>query len=150
MRPLSLCHLLAVPSCPKCGVHLLLKALLLHSDRRLQPTLRLHPLLVPLIMDLYSTLCNFLSAGTTLTVPSSSISVHFSWEREPAEDGWTQFPVDVPAVEDTTGTLESLQFLVRHHFIIATFYSQEEPRQLFVRIYLIPWDLPGFKGELQR
>ena len=119
--------------------------------RRLQrPTpLRFHPLPVPVMMDLYNTLCNFLPAGS-ITLPVSS---PFSGAAVPAEDGWIQFnptsDLDAPAVQDAPAILESIRFLVRHRFIAATYSAQEEQGQLFVRIYLIPWDLPGSKGELR-
>ena len=102
------------------------------------------------MMGLYTILSNFLPAGSII-VPIQTPLADFSGATVSAEDGWSQFnpALDVPAAQDPTTILESIRFLVRHRFIAATYSSQEEKGQLFVRIYLIPWDLPGSKGELR-
>ena len=101
---------------------------------------------------LYTALKNFLPAGV-VTLPITSPSLGFSsFESgsEPAEDGWTLFPQSVAGFQDDTGTLEALHFLVRRRFIAATYLVDEARTLLLVRVYLIPWDLPGSGGKLRR
>lgn len=99
-------------------------------------------------MEIYTALNSFLPAGS-IALSVLQPLVDFSGENELAEDGWTRFPTGVNDIQDVSGTLESLYFLVRHRFIAATYAVVEETGQLFIRIYLIPWDLPGSKGELR-
>ncbi len=99
-------------------------------------------------MKIYTALNNFLSAGS-ITVPILTPPSDVSGAKEPAEDGWIWFPTAVVGVQDASGTLESLRFLVHHRFVAATYALENEQRLLFIRIYLIPWDLPGSKGELR-
>ena len=67
---------------------------------------------------------------------------------------------------DATQALESLRFLVRHRFVAATYllsqaldaahthmpehgHAHEQRVWLFVRVYIVPWDLPGSRGALR-
>ncbi|KAI0707952.1 P-loop containing nucleoside triphosphate hydrolase protein [Earliella scabrosa] len=45
--------------------------------------------------------------------------------------------------------MDSLHFLVRHRFVAATYKINITERLIFVRVYVIPWDLPGSKGALR-
>ena len=99
-------------------------------------------------IKIYAALNNFLPAGS-IAVPFLTPLSDFSGAKEPAEDGWIRFPSAVVGVQDTSGTPESLHFLVRYRSVAATYAVESERGALFIRIYLIPWDLPGSKGELR-
>ena len=53
-------------------------------------------------------------------------------------------PNDTPLLR-----LRQLDFLAKHSFIAATCRLDAVATTLFVRIYLIPWDLPGVHGKLR-
>ncbi|TBU46858.1 P-loop containing nucleoside triphosphate hydrolase protein [Dichomitus squalens] len=107
--------------------------------------------------DLYTALKNFLPVGV-ITLRIGSPILGFSGrhqDSETAEDGWTPFPQSFRAADIVDGegfleTLEALDFLVRHRFVAATYLVHDAQAQLFVRVYLIPWDLPGSSGKLRR
>lgn len=95
----------------------------------------------------YSSLNNFLPAGTiTSTLPDSPHS--FTEHGALAEDGWHVFPQAVSGFRDETA-LDKISFLARNRFISATYHVDPAHLQLFVRIYIIPWDLAGSRGELR-
>ncbi|KAI9068581.1 hypothetical protein FKP32DRAFT_1587558 [Trametes sanguinea] len=99
--------------------------------------------------NIYTALSNFLPAGTlTFDIPSYP-AFTFSESEDLAEDGWRTFPETVVGFRDDSGTLAKISFLVRHRFIAATYHVSSTVMQLFVRIYVIPWDLPGSRGELR-
>ncbi|TDL24898.1 hypothetical protein BD410DRAFT_851421 [Rickenella mellea] len=69
-------------------------------------------------------------------------------------DGWYQLPnpqVLQGCVNDTpTATvLQNLQFLVTNSFLSLTCRISDDLDQLIVRVYLIPFDLPGMRGRLR-
>lgn len=98
--------------------------------------------------NIYSSLKNLLPAGTAaFDIVSSSHS--FAGEDGVAEDGWHTFPQVVVGFRDETGGLDNISFLVRHRFITATYRVDPSSAQLFVRVYVIPWDLAGSRGELR-
>lgn len=100
----------------------------------------------------YEALCKFLPAGT-ITIPLESSDVPCSHHH--ATDGWHALPAaatlepmldpnDIPLLR-----LRQLDFLVKHRFIAATCKLDAVATTLFVRIYLIPWDLSGVHGKLR-
>ncbi|KAH9832900.1 P-loop containing nucleoside triphosphate hydrolase protein [Rhodofomes roseus] len=100
----------------------------------------------------YEVYCNFLPAGT-VTIPLQSGEVTCSHTH--AADGWHYLPSAV-ALEPTLVPndapllrLRQLEFLVKHRFIAATCKLDHISNVLYVRVYLIPWDLPGAHGELR-
>ncbi|KAI8982894.1 P-loop containing nucleoside triphosphate hydrolase protein [Trametes punicea] len=99
--------------------------------------------------DIYSSLSHFLPAGTvTLDIPSLAPS-SFTGGVELAEDGWRTFPKVVVGFRDDGSGIDRISFLVCNRFIAATYHINTAHMQLFVRIYVIPWDLPGSRGELR-
>ncbi|KAJ6501926.1 P-loop containing nucleoside triphosphate hydrolase protein [Mycena sanguinolenta] len=65
-----------------------------------------------------------------------------------AEDGWYTFAApEYKSNEYDHDLLKNLEFLVLNKFVFASFLLAEN--WLFIRIYLIPYDLPGVKGELR-
>lgn len=67
-----------------------------------------------------------------------------------AEDGW--HPFDAPSIiphladKEDIALCDELRFLVQHHFIVATFASPRDRGDgVLVRIYLVPFDLPGIR-----
>ncbi|KAI0374631.1 hypothetical protein BV20DRAFT_960768 [Pilatotrama ljubarskyi] len=101
--------------------------------------------------DIYSTLGNFLPAGTIVfdADASSLRSFRVSGEENLAEDGWRTFPDVVVGFRDDSGGLDSISFLVRYRFVAASYHVDPTHVQLFVRLYVIPWDLAGSRGELR-
>ncbi|KAI0351515.1 hypothetical protein OH77DRAFT_1506480 [Trametes cingulata] len=101
--------------------------------------------------DIYSVLDNFLPAGTIVfdADASSLRSFRVSGKEDIAEDGWRIFPEVVVGFRDDSGVLDSISFLVRYRFIAATYHVDSAHAQLFVRLYIIPWDLAGSRGELR-
>ncbi|KAH9848857.1 P-loop containing nucleoside triphosphate hydrolase protein [Lenzites betulinus] len=99
--------------------------------------------------NIYSSLKNFLPAGTltfNIIPPLNS----FTGDNDPiAEDEWRSFPQVVVGFRDETGGIDSISFLVRHRFIAATYFVDAAHTQLHVRVYVIPWDLAGSRGELR-
>ncbi|KAI0647582.1 P-loop containing nucleoside triphosphate hydrolase protein [Trametes meyenii] len=98
---------------------------------------------------IYSSLKDFLPAGVVIfELPTPTHS--FNAEESLAEDGWRTFPQAVHGFpDDGPGGLESISFLVRHRFVAATYNINSPHAQLFVRLYVIPWDLSGSRGELR-
>ncbi|KAI0636454.1 SNF2 family N-terminal domain-containing protein [Trametes polyzona] len=98
--------------------------------------------------DIYSSLKNFLPAGT-VTFDISSPLHSFTSEDDLAEDGWRTFPQAIVGFRDESGGIDNISFLVRHRFIAATYRVDGTATRLFVRVYVIPWDLAGSRGELR-
>ncbi|KAF7364001.1 Helicase C-terminal domain-containing protein [Mycena sanguinolenta] len=72
-------------------------------------------------------------------------------DQKLAEDGWHTF-TGYPLLEYTShgsdhDVLRNLDFLISNKFVFASFLLADN--WLFIRIYLIPYDLPGVKGELR-
>lgn len=98
--------------------------------------------------NIYAVLKNLLPAGTVsfdITAPLQG----FTGEEGLAEDGWHSFPQVVAGFRDESSRLDNISFLARHRFITATYRVDAAQTQLFVRIYVIPWDLAGSRGELR-
>ena len=112
-----------------------------------QPKIRKHELQSP-----YEKLYNFLAAGT-VTIPLQCRDVPCSHLH--ATDGWHVLPsaatLEPMLVPNDTPLLRlrQLDFLMKHSFIAATCRLDAVVNILFVRIYLIPWDLPGVHGKLR-
>lgn len=100
----------------------------------------------------YEQLYNFLPSGT-VTIPLQSRDVPCSHLH--ATDGWHFLPtaatLEPMLVPNDTPLLRlrQLDFLAKHSFIAATCRLDAVATTLFVRIYLIPWDLPGVHGKLR-
>ncbi|KAK0239544.1 SNF2 family N-terminal domain-containing protein [Armillaria nabsnona] len=92
---------------------------------------------------------NFFPTGTVSFPLTSDIAC----EHILSEDGWHSFRSDAvlshlqDSPRDDTLCRE-IEFLVKHKFIAAT-YRQSLPSVLVVRIYIIPYDLPGVQGQLR-
>ncbi len=98
--------------------------------------------------NIYSALKNLLPAGTVVFDIVAPLQ-GFTGEDGLAEDGWRSFPQVVVGFRDESGRLDKISFLARHRFITATYRVDAAQTQLFVRIYVIPWDLAGSRGELR-
>lgn len=100
----------------------------------------------------YEVLWHFLPAGT-IAVPLLSHK-SLSCDHRHSQDGWHDYPGHdrlqclIPPQDE--GLLQLLDFLVENHFIAATIgCSGASPPMLYLRIYLIPWDLPHAHGRLR-
>ena len=94
-------------------------------------------------------LINLFSAGVvcvTLTILKGYKT------RAVAEDGWEIFdaPVLLPSVTSTEDDafLRQLDFLVNHKFVFAT-CRLGTSSTLYIRVYLIPFDLSNVQGRLR-
>ncbi|KZT69833.1 hypothetical protein DAEQUDRAFT_726146 [Daedalea quercina L-15889] len=102
--------------------------------------------------DPYERLSSFLPAGT-ITIPLQSNDVTCSHAH--AADGWHTLPSAAalePLLAPDDGPLlrlRQLNFLVKHHFVAATCKLDATSSILYLRIYLIPWDLPNVHGKLR-
>ncbi|KAI0823521.1 P-loop containing nucleoside triphosphate hydrolase protein [Trametes gibbosa] len=99
--------------------------------------------------NIYSSLKNFLPAGTIAFNIDSPLNSFTGDNDLIAEDAWRSFPQVVVGFRDETGGIDSISFLVRHRFIAATYSFDTAHRRLLVRVYVIPWDLAGSRGELR-
>ncbi len=117
-------------------------------------SLNFFPLTHKLPPSPYSSLSQFFAAGTLnikLAHGTSDCDTHSqSWHS------YTQYTQDfgVNAVEDTS-VFRLLNFLVEHRFISATCRignkaDYDGSVNLYIRIYLIPYDLPNVEGRLRR
>ncbi|KAI0332592.1 hypothetical protein GY45DRAFT_1369061 [Cubamyces sp. BRFM 1775] len=97
----------------------------------------------------FTRLKEFLPAGVITFCTDDPYCSSFTNDGPLADDGWRLFPQVVVGFRDDSGNLEKIAFLVRHRFIAATSYMDTSNAQLFLRIYIIPWDLPGSRGELR-
>ncbi len=92
---------------------------------------------------------NFFPTGTVSFPLTSDIAC----DHVLSEDGWHSFRSDAvlshlqDSPRDDTVCRE-IEFLVKHKFIAAT-YRQSLSSVLVVRIYIIPYDLPGVQGQLR-
>ncbi|KAJ3971109.1 P-loop containing nucleoside triphosphate hydrolase protein [Lentinula raphanica] len=74
-----------------------------------------------------------------------------TFDQNRAEDGWFLLEnlLDGSVQTAFESLIISLRFLTRHRFAFATFnVDSSKPAQLVIRIYLIPYDLPGANGRL--
>ncbi|EGO21281.1 hypothetical protein SERLADRAFT_452413 [Serpula lacrymans var. lacrymans S7.9] len=94
-------------------------------------------------LDPYA-LPNLLAAGT-VSLDASLGRLHEYATRRHSLQGFTTLPVLHP--EKTI--LNSIEFLIEHRFIRATGRLGTGGQFLFVRIYLIPHDLPNVQGKLR-
>ncbi|RPD56352.1 hypothetical protein L226DRAFT_538078 [Lentinus tigrinus ALCF2SS1-7] len=108
-------------------------------------------------MDGVFALNKFLPAGTLVFSITSELNILNDAQTQ-ADDGWTAFPQDedptvAPSeflVDDAEAeTWECLRFLVRRRFVAATCLADYSQALLFVRVYIVPWDLPGSRGILR-
>jgi hypothetical protein len=94
-------------------------------------------------------LVNFLPAGT-VQIP---ISPHHSCNNEHAGDGWHSFNKEslLPHVisSEDESFVQQLDFLVKHKFVSATCRLNGARNSLFLRIYIIPYDLANVHGALR-
>ncbi|KAJ7137908.1 P-loop containing nucleoside triphosphate hydrolase protein [Mycena epipterygia] len=97
-------------------------------------------------------LANYLSYGTlsVLLVPEAIEKLHWP-DQILAEDGWTVFTLHpiikyLETPEDDT-ILHELESLMLQQFIFASYSLSGD--WCTIRIYLIPWDLPGVQGKLR-
>lgn len=98
--------------------------------------------------NIYAALKNLLPAGTVSFDINTPLQ-GFAGEDGLAEDRWHSFPQVVVGFRDESGRLDNISFLARHRFITATYRVDAAQTQLSVRIYVIPWDLAGSRGELR-
>ena len=94
-------------------------------------------------------LTNFLPAGTLiLDVPPGTLSCSMSHV-----EGWHQWPLGSAITRDAPGSdapfLRVVEFLVFHEFIATTSRIGDDGK-LYLRVYLIPFDLRGVEGRLRR
>ena len=94
-------------------------------------------------------LTNFLPAGTlVLDTPQGTPCCSTFHGQQ-----WHHWPVEAPAVRDAPGSdapfLRVVDFLVYHEFI-ATSSRIGDDGKLYLRVYLIPFDLRGVEGKLRR
>ncbi|KAF7295657.1 Helicase C-terminal domain-containing protein [Mycena indigotica] len=93
----------------------------------------------------------FLSYGT-LSVPIEPNSFSQIRRESESEDGWTILSLDallkyIRRPEDYS-VVTGLRLLISHQFISAS-YSAPRNDTVLIRIYLIPYDLPGAQGKLR-
>ncbi|KAJ6501924.1 P-loop containing nucleoside triphosphate hydrolase protein [Mycena sanguinolenta] len=95
------------------------------------------------------TLDNYLSYGFLAIVLLDADEIRPQMQNQNlAEDGWYTFAApEYKSNEYDHDLLKNLEFLVLNKFVFASFLLAEN--WLFIRIYLIPYDLPGVKGELR-
>ncbi|KAL0571366.1 hypothetical protein V5O48_010604, partial [Marasmius crinis-equi] len=97
-------------------------------------------------------LCNLVPAGT-LELHLSDLS--YPPKREVCdhrhlEDGWHYFDVEnLKGLVSEADLIEALAFLIDKSFVSAS-YNYVDEYTVVVRIYLIPYDLPGMRGQLSR
>jgi hypothetical protein len=100
-------------------------------------------------------LCNFLSYGALSIGVRDAAELQEELQlanQDLAEDGWHVFagPLILKYLnngEDHT-LVHELEFLVLHKFTFASFLLADS-NHIFIRIYLIPFDLPGVQGRLR-
>ncbi|KAJ7193843.1 P-loop containing nucleoside triphosphate hydrolase protein [Mycena pura] len=97
---------------------------------------------------------NFLSYGTLSVglLPYAAEQLRQDIDKSFAEDGWGVFVAQrvlqhLENPEDDL-TLRELDFLVQQKFVFAS-VSLPTSNHLIIRIYLIPYDLPGVQGQLR-
>lgn len=93
---------------------------------------------------------NLLPAGTIqVELGTADISCPSS-PQVAAEDGWHPLSNVNPEIALPTfrALVQTIQFLTRYRFISATYKSAFLNRYLVIRIYIIPFDLPGVHGSL--
>jgi len=93
-------------------------------------------------------LSNLLHAGTI----EFSIRTREFCTHGHAEDGWHPFRSGVllPHLSnaDDASICTGLDFLVDHQYLSASYRFHDSAEHIYVRIYIIPYDLPGVEGKL--
>ena len=93
---------------------------------------------------------NLLAAGTIVLNLDSDVQ-EFICNHTHAEDNWHPFQHNVfkdrLAVNDASVCRE-IEFLVQHRFISVTYRLGPLPR-IFLRIYIVPFDLTNVQGKLR-
>ncbi|KAJ7481065.1 SNF2 family N-terminal domain-containing protein [Mycena galericulata] len=101
---------------------------------------------------------NFLAYGTLAVSlrPDTLEQLHYELHAEDnpvAEDGWNNFDADVLRKflesEKDDRLLREIEFLIGHRFIFASYLPWESSNSITLRIYMIPYDLPGVQGKLR-
>lgn len=96
-------------------------------------------------------LCKLLPAGT-ISLSLVPEAYHLFCDHVHAEDGWHTFRGSVMAGHlaniDDDGFCRELDFLIKNHFISAT-YRCSQLIGVFIRIYVIPYDLGNVQGKLR-
>ncbi|KII88156.1 hypothetical protein PLICRDRAFT_175794 [Plicaturopsis crispa FD-325 SS-3] len=103
------------------------------------------------ISDPYA-LKNLLAAGTTEVALAAQASIPCYHKH--AEDGWHHFPgkILLPILSNTAEEdrfIRELDFLITNLFVSATCRLDQSRTMLYIRIYLIPWDLANVQGVLR-
>ncbi|KAJ7772943.1 SNF2 family N-terminal domain-containing protein [Mycena maculata] len=100
-------------------------------------------------------LTNFLAYGTISVClrPDALDQLHHECQADPmvAQDGWNGFSADLLLkslgnTEDYS-LIREMEFLIREKFLYASYWVKND--SLLIRIYLIPYDLPGVQGRLR-
>ncbi|KAA1469224.1 hypothetical protein DENSPDRAFT_795695 [Dentipellis sp. KUC8613] len=101
------------------------------------------------LSDPYRT-SKLLAAGAITLSTSPNCSLH---ELPQAEDGWSYFRSEqvIPCLANAEdeALCRRLEFLIRNEFLVAHCMLGQSQNQLYVRIYLIPFDLAGVRGKLR-
>ena len=104
--------------------------------------------------NIYTVLSNFLAAGA-LALPVLPEATRQAEGLPLAEDGWalvlpqpSTSLAGLAADPASQHILHVIGVLVSQHHIAATYRVDGAQARLFVRVYVIPWDLPGSGGRL--
>jgi len=89
---------------------------------------------------------NLLSSGT-ITVDLHD--GHFPCTHEHASDGWHLVPLRQLSGYTEDDVCCMISFLTEHQFLRATCCLGTNQRTLYIRIYLVPTDLPNVRGQLR-
>lgn len=94
---------------------------------------------------------HLLAAGT-LVLPTSGKQPPCNHAH--CEDFWHSFQSDalvsLMTSTDDERTIRSLSFLVQHEFVSVTVQQASTRDTVFLRVYLVPWDLSNVQGRLLR
>jgi hypothetical protein len=89
---------------------------------------------------------NLLSAGTiTVDVHDN----HLPCAHGHASDSWHPVPSRQLSVYPEDDVFRTISFLTEHQFLRATCYLGTSQRVLYIRIYLVPTDLPNVQSRLR-
>jgi hypothetical protein len=95
---------------------------------------------------------NLLPAGT-LSLPISQTDLRKICNHSHTTEGWHSFlgVSFLPQVTDQENeTLcRHLEFLVQHKFLVVQCKIGDSGRALILRVYFVPYDLPGVQGKLR-
>jgi hypothetical protein len=93
---------------------------------------------------------NLLAAGTLIVNLDSDIQ-EFTCNHIHAEDSWHPFQHNIfkdHLVVDDTSVCREIEFLVEHRFVSVT-YRLGPLQRVYLRIYIIPFDLANVQGKLR-